>query len=841
MLFSHVKPLFNNLQQNKMTRLLLLSFFIFLTCITYAQRPPGTYGGGKGKAPSITGKVTGQIIDTLNREAIAFATIVLLKPGETAEVNGNISEDDGKFKLSDVKLGTYDVQVSFIGYKTRMYRNIKLTPKNPDYDFGTIQLLSDNILLDAVEVVEEASVVENRIDKIVYNADKDVTSTGGDAADVLRKVPLLSVDFDGNVSLRGSSNLRILINGKPSGMFSDNVADALKMLPADQIKSVEVITTPSAKYDGEGSGGIINIITKKKSIQGISGNVSASAGNRQNNGVVSLSAAKGRFGINANTSVYYSVPNDATSTFTRTDISDGFTRVLNQDGTNRSSRLGFRGSAGAFYDINAYNSINSNFTMGGRNFNSDGLTTVIFDDPANNFFQEYTRANEGLNGYNSFDWTTDYKRTFPQKDRELSLAFQLNGNNQDNNLTYDQVNIQNAENFEEKGTNDGTNREYTYQIDYTHPFSKAVKLEAGGKSVIRRINSDYDYTVISGLSETPFRSDVFNYNQDVLAGYASFNFNFGENWGLVTGARFEQTDINGDFEVDGNPFENSYNNLLPSIIISRKFKNFQTVKLSYTARIQRPSLFYINPYTNASDRRNTQVGNPLLDPETVDQFDLSYNTFIKGTVVSASIYYKQTSNIIESFLTVDPTGISITSYQNIGENNAIGFNIFSSATIKKKLTIRGSFNYNTYDVTGIANGESVSRQASEFNGNFSGTYDFGKGFKMEGFTFFRSNRQTIQGNIPSFSMYSIGFKKEVWDKRGSIGIRMVEPFTKYKSFTTELSGDNFSLDSVYRLPFRSFGLSFSYRFGKLDFKAKSKRNSKIKNTDLKSGESGNGF
>jgi len=202
-----------------------------------------------------------------------------------------------------------------------------------------------------------------------------------------------------------------------------------------------------------------------------------------------------------------------------------------------------------------------------------------------------------------------------------------------------------------------------------------------------------------------------------------------------------------------------------------------------------------------------------LDPETVDQIDLSYNTFIKGIVVSSSIYYKQTNNIIESFLKVDQAGTSITSFQNIGENRAVGFNIFSSATIKKKLTIRGSFNFNTYNVEGLANGELVSRQASEYNGNFSGTYDFGKGFKVEGFTFFRSNRQTIQGNIPSFSMYSVGFKKEIWEKRGSIGIRMVEPFNRFKSFTTELNGDNFSFD----------------------------RNSKIKNTDLKSGGDGNGF
>ncbi len=825
-----------------MQRILLISCFSLLTIVAFSQRPQGSYGGGGkrgGGGPTITGKITGQVLDTLSKVPVGFATIVLINPKDQKEVDGNITEDDGKFKLTDVKVGTYDLQLSFIGYKTRMYRGVKLTPKKPDVNLGKLYLITDNVLLDAVEVVEEAAVIENRIDKIVYNADKDVTSTGGDAADVLRKVPLLSVDFDGNVSLRGSSNLQILINGKPSGMFSANVADALKMLPADQIKTVEVITTPGAKYDGEGSGGIINIITKKKSIEGVTGSMSASVGNRQNNTNLSLSAAKGRFGMNANGSVYYSLPNDSETTFSRTDQVNGATRTFSQNGITESSRLGFRGTAGAFYDINAYNAFNTSFQLGGFSFDQMGQSTVRFDDPATNFLQEYLRTSDGMRGRNSFDWTTDYTKTFPQKGRELAFAFQLSGNNQNNNTDYTQQNILNAVDFEEEGRNDGDNREYIYQVDYTHPFSKKLKLETGAKSILRRINSDYSYNLLSGEDITPFRSDIFKYNQDVMAGYLSLNWTISDKWGLVAGTRYEATEIDGEFVNDGGVFNNSYNNVLPSIILSRKLKGFSSLKLSYTQRIQRPSLFYINPYTDAADRRNVTFGNPQLAPETVDQYELAYNNYIKGVVLNVAVFYRQTNDIIESFLTVDSEGISITNYQNIGQNNSVGFNLFSSGTIKKKLTIRGGFNLFTYSVDGTANGESVSRDGLQYGGNLSGTLSLKKDWKIEGFGFMRSRRQTVQGKIPSFWMYSIGIKKEIWKKRGSIGVRMVEPFNRTKSFITELDGDTFSQRSEFKLPFRSFGLNFSYKFGKLDFKAKKRRSSKIKNSDVKSGGDGN--
>nr|HQU55769.1 carboxypeptidase regulatory-like domain-containing protein [Saprospiraceae bacterium] len=269
------------------TSILLLVFSTSMGLLT-AQVP----FGGRTQGPTITGKISGVLQDSTAQTMVEFATVSVLKAGSDKVVNGTVSEDGGVFKVIELALGKYDVQLSFIGYTTKTIKNIELTPDKPDVDLGTILMSSDQLMLDEVEVVGQAAIVENKVDRIVYNADKDPSTAGGDATDVLRKVPLLSVDMDGNVSLRGSSNLQILINGKPSGMFSSNVGDALRMIPSDQIKNVEVITTPGAKYDAEGTGGIINIITKKKTIDGFSGSLNGSLGNIQNNGGLNFNFAR---------------------------------------------------------------------------------------------------------------------------------------------------------------------------------------------------------------------------------------------------------------------------------------------------------------------------------------------------------------------------------------------------------------------------------------------------------------------------------------------------------------------------------------------------------------------
>ncbi len=824
-----------------MKQVFLLVISVLFTISLSAQYPKGGGNWKKKEGKSIKGKIIGKVLDAQNKP-IGYATVVVIDVKTQKQVNGNITDEKGKFKLEDVKTGTYQLKVSFLGYFEKEISEVNLTLSKPDFNAGNIILEQDNVTLAEVEVVEEASLIETKIDKIVYNAEKDVTNAGGDAADVLRKVPMLSVDLEGNVSLRGSQNLQILINGKPSGMFANGTADALKMIPADQIKEVEVITSPSAKYDGEGSGGIINIITQKKQVQGYNISINGSLGTRQNNGNIGINATKGRLGFNANAGGWHSWPNDAQIEFLRKDF-EGETTLssYSQFGTATTSRTGFFGKAGLTYDINAFHNISSSVNFRGFSFDNSGSQNATFTD-FNSLFQEITDRNsdaQTLRG--GFDWTTDYRRTFKEEGKELSLGFQLNGNvsNLESDIT--SMSTSTLLNFLEQQQNDGDNREYTSQIDYVHPFGKKVKLEIGGKSVLRRINSDYQFEQFdyaeSKFQIDPTRTNIFDYQQDVYAGYASFTINLPKDFGIVAGARYEHTTIGGEFESQIDPFDNSYDNLLPSVIVSKKTNMFSSIKLSYNQRIQRPSLFFVNPYRNDTDRRNVSQGNPELEPELVHQIDLGYNTFIKGLVLSSSLYFKRTNDLIESIVLVNDDGVAESIYQNIGINNSIGFNTFISKTFNKVWTVRGNFNIYTYNAESNLENYNVNNDGLQYNFFASTSYNFKKGWKAEAFGFFRAAERTLQGEKTSFWMTSVGFQKEFWNKRASLGLRIVDPFNKYKSFLTDLEGESFTQKSEFKVPFRSFGINFRYTFGKLDFKAKTSR-TKIKNDDQKSGGDG---
>lgn len=829
-----------------MKQLSLLLFISLLSLSSVAQWQGGEAAKNFQKGPTIKGKITGTIVDTMSRAGIEFATLVLVNTKSGEQIDGGITDDKGQFKLQDVNMGNYQLHVSFLGYTSKIIQNVELTPEHPDVKMADIFLAADGLTLDEVIVTGEAGLFENKIDKMVYNADKDVTSAGGDAADVLRKVPMLVVDFDGNVQLRGSSNIRVLINGKPSNFFSENLADALKTIPADQIKSVEVITQPSAKYDGEGTAGIINIITKRKDVQGFTGSFDGSVGTRQNRGTLNLSAAKGRFGINTNLGSWFSWPREAITTFHREDIIDGQTRVLDQEGTTETSFYGPNASLGAFYDFNAYNTLSTSFSLRAHAGGRDGVTSALFDDPIAGIHQEYSRDNKNSSIRGGFDWTTDYRKTFKQPEKELTFAIQLSGSKGDTENEIDQSDDLGSNPdliFKENQNNKSLNLETTLQLDYVHPLSTIIKLETGAKSVFRKITSTYDFENYDFLTQefVPdyLRSDVFNYEQDVYAGYASFNVKLGENYGMVAGARYEHTGISGNVDSgETEPFSEGYENLLPSIVFSRKLKNFSMLKLSFAQRIQRPGLRNINPFVDQSDNRNISYGNPALKPEVTNQVELGYNTMIKGVMLNGSLYYRYTTDIIENFLDINEDGVSVTTYKNIGTNSSIGFNFFTSMTIAKIWSIRGGGNISTYNAEGTINGVELSQQAILWNANLNSTLSFKKGFKVEAFGFFRPQSRTIQGYNSSFSMFSVGAKKEFWDKRASLGITIVEPFSKYKSFPSELIGENFSQKSDYQLPFRSFGISFSYRFGKLDFKQK-RVNSKINNDDQKEGGGGN--
>lgn len=835
-----------------------------------AGQAPGAW---QAQGPSITGRIAGVLLDSASRQPVEFATVVLLNAQTQKQLTGVVTDEKGAFKFPEVTLGKYDLSFSFIGYRSKTIKGINLTPQKPDYTTGNFSIAAESVNLGTVEVVGQQAVMENKIDKFVYNADKDITSSVGNAGDVLQRVPLLAVDGDGNLSLRGSSNIQILINGKTSALFSGgNVSDALKSIPADQIKTVEVITSPSAKYDGEGSAGIVNIITKKKSAEGFTGTISASGGTRSNNANLSLNYQRGRFGLNFNGGSFYTPPRPSSSTFLREDFLSTGTRTLDQQTEGTSSFYGPRGTLGMSYDLNAYNSINSTLTFNGFGQASDNTTKALFLDPASGFRQEYTRIAEANSLRGGFDWNSDYRHTFKTPEQELSFSFQLTGQNSftKNSLTQ----AGNDPNLlrNEKNDNRGINIETTFQMDYAHPFSKKVKLETGVKGVLRNIDSDFTYSKFNEDSkqyvEDLQRSDVFLYDQNVLAAYASFNIKLSDKWGLLAGTRYEHTDIAGKYRNQERvPFSSDYDNFLPSITINHILKKpGSSVKLSYSNRIQRPSLRYVNPYIELTDPRDITVGTPLLFPEQTDQLEFTYNTFLKGgTVINAGIFTRFTDAIIEPytivvndvnnipadqaallnsikpFLGQIDNGISITTYQNIGKGTTVGFNFFSSVTIKK-IQLRGGATVSHYTGEGILAGERVTNSGIVWNGNMNFTLSLPKDLKFEANGFYLSPRVGIQGVRSAYTRSSFGLRKEIWKKKGSIGIVVVQPFKRDVTFPTRLESATFRQNSSYSFAQRSYGLSFSYRFGKLDFnKAPRQRNAKIKNDDLKDGGEGNGF
>jgi len=824
-------------------RVLILGMLVLLSITAQAQQWGNQSGGG---APAIVGTISGTLTDSVSQAPIQFATIVVVDARSQQQVNGIITETDGSFRITDVPTGTYDLQLSFMGYRAKTVRGIELTPKNPDYDLGQFTLTSETYDIEALEVTGEAATFENKIDKLVYNPEKDVTVAGSDASEVLARVPLLAVDADGNVSLRGSSNVQILVNGRPSTLFSSNPGDALKTIPAEMIKSVEVITVPTARYDGEGTGGIINLIMKKQSLQGFTGSVNASGGNRSNSGSLNMNLVRGRFGLNLNAGGWASWPRPASSELLRVDtLAGNDLRVLDQRSEGTGYFYGPRVTLGAFYDFNAYNSINTNLTYRGFGRVAEDQTQAMLTDPGRDLFWDYQRSNESRSLRGGFDWTSDYRRSFAREGQELIVAFQISGNNTNTTNTILQEGNVTELYQNEENENAGLNLETTFQLDYTHPFSDRVKLEAGAKGILRTIGSDFEYrTFNQDLNEYAIdfaRTDNFTYQQDVYAGYASFNIQLSEKYGMIAGTRYEYTTISGDFDTRETTFSNDYSNFLPSIIFSRTINDFSAVRLSFTQRIQRPSLYYINPFVQNQDPLNISQGNPEVLPETTNAYELSYNTYVKGVVWNASIFFRQTSDVIEPFIEILESGQSVETFRNIGLNRTYGMNFFSSATLFKKLTIRGGANVYNYESEGNFLGRQLSNSGLVWGGNLNLSLRLPKAWQLEASGFYRSPQQSLQGTRASYRRIQFGARKQLWDKRGGLGLVIAQPFTRDLQFPNEISGIGFYQKSNRAFASRNIGISFNYRFGQLDFQQRRRRGSVIDNNDQKSGGDSNSY
>lgn len=812
----------------KLQKLIAILFISLLSTQLWAQLPKA--------------KLTGKIIDSLTKEVVDYSTISVHPIENAQQVNGAIADTKGNFSVENLTPGKYKIKVNFIGYTERVFESYVIKAGNND--LGTIELSAGLNQLGTVEIQGERPLIENKVDRLVYNAERDVTSAGGNATDVLRKVPMLSVDMDGNVSMRGDQNVRILINGKPSGAMANNVGDALKMIPADQIKNVEVITSPSAKYDAEGTSGIINIITKKKDIAGMNGSVSGGIGTRQNNGNANLNIRKGKIGVVTNVGGNWMWPQNTITDFEQYSIAGE--PMMTQKGESRTTRAGIRGSIGLDYDLDDKNLLTTTFSGNGFGMNLDGSSTSQFYSQA--VTQSLLSDRDQKTAFNGFDWSADYTRKFDKPNQELSFAGQFSRNN--NNTDYTTLyNIADRKN--EIGDNRSHNDELTFQVDYVQPI-KSSTLELGLKTILRDITSTSVLKeMVNGNYEiNTSRSNVYNYTQDVGAGYFTYGFDFAKNYQVKAGMRLEYTKLDGESVDHFNAFKNDYVNLLPSAVLSRKLGAMSSLKVSYNQRIQRPSLFYLNPFRNTGDPLVQQQGNPELKPELSHNIELGYSTFIKGTVINASVFYRKTNDVIEAISTlidnpeIPGQQIALNTYGNIGNNQSFGTNLFGSFSPIKKVTLRSNLSLFTHESKADASNSSLSASADEvhimYRAFISGSLNLKSGFIAETFLILNSPKRTFQGTSPSFNMWSIGMKKEIMDKKASIGLNMVDPFNENKVFKSEVFTPQYNQVSSFAVPFRSFGITFSYNFGKMGSDKQPRKKRGISNDDQKKAESNEG-
>jgi ferric enterobactin receptor len=776
------------------------------------------------------GKINGKVTDAATKLPVDYATVSLFKQGSASPFNGISTDVKGNFNIDNVPAGDYKLTVDFLGY-TRSVIDHVIINAGGNTALGNILLKPVQNQLSTVNVVAKAPIIENKIDKMVYNAANDLTAQGGVALDVLKKVPQVTVDIDGNVELQGNSNIRFLINGKPSSIFGASLADALQSIPASQIKSIEVVTSPGAKYDAAGTGGIINIILKDSKVSGINGSVNGAIGTRLENGSLNLNARKGNFGVNA----YFS--GNAQRPTTGKNINDrssygslGDTTRLLQNGNNTTQRSSYQTGISFNWSITPKDDITASLGFNHFGNHTYGLTseqqTQMAADGSLISQLLSQRNSDSRFRSNSTDWSVNYKKTFKKEGQELDVLY--SNSYSQNTVNYSQV--QDYLNIDSpatgsRGNNPGNDRQINISVDYTQPVTKNFTLEGGAKAVIENLKNTVNTDTL--LADGTYGNSAeqtygFNYKRNIYAVYLSTSASLFHNWlDVKAGLRNEYTTTTADFPGVNIP---GYNTLAPSATLSHKLTATQTIKLSYNYRIERPDYGEINPFYNISDPHNISTGNPNLKPEISHGVELGYNhSFDGGANIYVGTFYRHNTDDIQSFsnnydvLNIngrDYSNVLLTQRSNIGTQTSVGGNIFASVPVSSKLNLRSNIL--------LVNRTNASPGLATVTGfayrvNLNATYQFGHDLTAEAFGNYNSSQKNIQGTRPYFMFYNFAVRKQFLNKKASVGLLASNPFNKYVNMRSNTFGSGFDQINLRQVPVQSFGITLSYKFGKLEF------------------------
>ena len=770
----------------------------------------------------------GIIKDSLTGVAVKFATVELRDRSNDSIWQTAITDEKGRFRFRTLPSGDFDIKITSIGYFTK---TVPVTT-------STILLSPRTDLLKEVVVDGRKSLIEEQLDRTVYNVERDRSLLGGDATDALRHVPLLSVDIDGNVTLRGSANIKILINGKPSTITADNLADALKQIPADQIKSVEVITSPSAKYDADGSAGIINIVLKQSRLKGIILNPDMAIGTR--------AAFLGINGAYNNRKMGFSVGGFGRTSYNVTGAYNNVQQVgqssMDQTAAIRKNDIAANYNAGWEFEPDSNNVLVASlrYTVLNNHNNQDNLLTRFYPSatpgaapPDSTLLDQVAVTNRS----GTVDASFDYTHTFDRPQREFSLLTLYSRTDRTTGfITLQQDPLTDTLTGRLRNNDRSFNQEITWQADFQTPIDSNQLVELGGKFITRQVSSDYQYFSAAGNKDylpeaSPSLSNQFRYHQNVTAAYLEYTWTPKSPYSLRAGLRYEYTAITARL-VDSAAGITipSYAIWAPGLTLGRRLKNGKLIRLSWTARIQRPSIQFLNPNVVASNPGTITTGNPALGPEHTNNFELGYNTAIEATTIGFAAFYRHTTQAIESVSLATPDGDTIErTYANIGTESTAGLDFFSNLVIGDKLSLSGGADlyYTTLTNPPLRNSGWV------VSGRLSGGYTFAKGWSIYLYSFYSSNRVLLQGYQSGYPYYSLTLKRDLKNKKGTIGVGAENFLGSGISVKNNISSPGISQSSTTLTHTLSLRVYMSFRFGKLTVEKAERKKKSVVNDDLK--------
>lgn len=770
-------------------------------------------GAAQGKAI-----VKGKVIDSIALSPLPYSTVAIYSAHEKKLVNGNITDDKGDFAV-DVPYGKYYAEVNFVGFHLVKTEEFEVTEKAATFGLGEIKLGQDIEMLDAVVVQAEKSSMELSLDKKIFNVGKDLANSGGTASDILMNIPSVAVDPEGNIKLRGSDNVRILIDGKPSGLVSFKGGSGLQQLQASMIERVEVVTNPSARYESEGLGGIINIVLKKDKNQGFNGSVDVITGYPDNYGLAAnfnYRHKRVNFFINyglayrdlpGRGSMYQEVYGQDT-TFILKQTNEGHIRGLNNN---------IRG--GLDFYLNDKNIFTASYLF--RRADVNRITHITYNDylfNTNNLASFTKRKQDEDEIEPNSEYSLIYKRIFEGKKHELLAEVKFLDNWESSNQTFTQQYYSASgigdvsKSILQKSLNDESEKQLLFQLDYTRPIGKDGLLESGFRTSNRNMVNDYIVTqqnASGSFDPLPNLDNVFFYDEEITAAYAILG-NKTNKISYQAGVRAEWTDVKTTLEKTNETNPRKYSNLFPSAHITYSLPKENNLQISYSRRVRRPFYNDLSPFMTFSDSRNFFSGNPDLNPEFSNVFELGHIKYFNAGSISSSFYNRNTENRIDNIRTVNAKGDAVNLPQNLLSENAYGLELTSNVAITKwwKGDLNFNFFYAEIDGSNIA-AEYKTNTYSWFTRQTS-RFSLPKKFDIQIRTNYEAPQKTAQGRRKALYYTDFSVSKEILKGGGTLNLNILDAFNT-RIMRGVSKGETFYTDRNIQMRRRQINLTFNYR------------------------------